>query len=81
MKIRKSRLTSSNDRLAYRCVIGAEEALLDARPEGERDEQHLVGLAHVPEGRHQQLQSAQLLAPVVTFLLAVPSHNRKHDLL
>ena len=58
--------------MAHRCVVAAEEALLDPRPEGEGDDEDLVGLLHVLEGGDQQLAAAQLLLALGPLVLSEP---------
>ena len=52
--------------------VCAEEALLDAGPEGEGDDEELEGLLHVLVRRLEELHARQLLTPLVAVELAVP---------
>ena len=51
--------------------------MLDAGPEGERDDEELEGLLHVLVRRLEELQARQLLPSLVAFELTVPEcvHN------
>ena len=48
--------------------VGAEEALFDARPKGQRDDEDLVGVLQVVEGGKKQRHAALLL---LTLVLAI----------
>ena len=56
----------------HRSEVGAEESLLDARPERERDDEELEGFLHVPVRRLEQLHTGQLLPTLVPVQLTVP---------
>ena len=57
---------------SYGGKVSSEEALLDAGPEGEGDDQDLVELGAVLEGGHEQLESGQLFLAFIPFVLAIP---------
>ena len=58
---------------------GVEETLLDARPDGDGDDQDLVPVPHVPEGGDQELEPSELLLLAIPLVLPEPGQGvNKH---
>ena len=61
---------SSKSREAYSSEVCSEEALLDTRPECERNDEDLVWLLHVLEGGYQELDTSQLFPTIFSVVFA-----------
>ena len=62
--------------VTYGSEIGPEESLLDAGPEGQRDDEDLVGLFDVLERGHEQLLAGQLHLAVVALILTISEKEK-----
>ena len=64
---------------SYRGKVSPEEALLNPGPDGDGDDQQLVLVLQVSEGRHQQLDPGELLGVLGSLVLPEPGERIHED--